>query len=167
MRLKKKFGQIDSATLLACVCFPPLGLIAASRKRWVSSAIAMIAVFLYGVAMFGFVTSGYPRTLNDIVMLNALWGIVVNLAVGRRYLASKTLIVMVNLALLLLLGYLITRYTPWKSLDCILSCKAIALSSLGGNVIQIVPGFDLALFLTALYALFGIAIYVSVCNVAE
>lgn len=164
MRLKKEFSKQDSVALFFCVGLPPLGFILASRKQWVSLAIAIVASFLYCGAFFGWIVSGYPRTINDFVNLNALWGLVMTISIGGRYLASRNLTFLINILLLFVLGLLILMYTPWENFNCILNCKEIIFRTLRGEAVKIVPGTNLAIFLLSLYSLFGIAVFLCVAN---
>jgi hypothetical protein len=163
MRLKKPFNKQDSITLFFTVCLPPIGYMWAYRKQWVSSTIVFIASAIYCSALYGFIISGYPKSINDIVTLNGLWGLTLTISVLARYLASRSAALVFGALITLLLGILIMTYTPWESVDCILDCKEITIKTLQGIVV-LLPGPHLIIFLLSLYTLFGIAVFLSITN---
>jgi hypothetical protein len=164
MKLKKDFSKEDSMTLFLCVCLPPIGYILARNKQWISSAIAIAGSIVYCGAAYGLVASGYPLTSNDVITINALWGVAMVISIGDKFFASKNMAILVKVMLLLVLGFITAMYTPWVSFDCILNCKEIIFRTLRGGNVTLIPGLHLIVFLISLYCLFGIAVFLSIAN---
>ena len=129
--------------------------------------MAYIASLAYVAAAFGFIVSGYPNSMNDFVNLNALWGLVMTVAIVGQYLAPRKLVSLVKLLLLMLLALIIVRYVPWESVSCLLHCKHIAIRILKGEAITLFPGPHLLVFVLSLGTLFGIALVLSANRAAE
>jgi hypothetical protein len=162
MKMKKEFVQQDSIGLVLCVLFPPLGYFLAARRGWIGTGIALIASLLYAGAVFGLVRAGYPSTANDLVILSALWGVVMAVAISGKYVAARSVAIGARGLLLLVLGLFVVQYTPRQGIDCLMHCSQITMHNLRGVAIALAPGVELMLFLASLYALLALALFLSV-----
>lgn len=167
MRLKKTFGKDDSVVLLLCICLPPIGYWAASRKHWISHAAAVFVSLLYFLALFGYWASGYIGTTNDVLNLNVLWGLVITIAIASQYIESKKFAASTKLLLVLLLGLLILQLAPLESIRCMLQCEQITVRTLKGEKTVLLTGYHLIIFVLSLYVLLGAGVFLSVRENAD
>lgn len=156
--MKKEFVQVDSLLMLLCVCLPPAGYAMAWRRGWTGMATASVAVLLYFGAIGGWLLAGYPHSANDFVVLQALWGVLMVVAVCGQYVAERGAAIMLRLVLALLIGGAAFTYTPRVGWDCLLRCGTIGWRTLRGQDVMLVSGAPLVLFLASLYGLFALAV---------
>lgn len=162
MELKKEFARQDSLVLLLCVCVPPLGYALAWRRHWIGTGAASAGALLYIVAIGGFLLAGYPHTANDMVTLQALWGVLMVIAICGDFLAGRRAALAAKVLLVLLLGLFAASYTPHADLGCLLGCASISWRSLHGKSAVLAPGAGLLVFLLALYGLLGLALWLGI-----
>jgi hypothetical protein len=159
MKLKKEFPRQDSLALLLCVCVPPAGYALAWRRHWLGAGTACVAALLYLGAIGGMLLAGYPHSANDIVVLQALWGVLMVIAISGDYLAERSAAVLVRALLALLIGASAFMYTPHVDIDCMLRCGGIGWRTLRGQDVILASGAGLLAFLASLYGLFALALW--------
>lgn len=165
--MKKAFAKEDSRLMLLCVCLPPVGYALAWRRGWISARTAGVAVVLNLVATAGSLLAGYSHSANAILALQAMWGLLMVIAICGQYTARRGAAITARLLLALLIGELAFVDTPSVGWDCLLHCGAIDWHTLGGERLVLFSGAPLVVFLVSLYGLFALAVWLNARNALE